>query len=198
MVALFGTLILLPLYMQNVLKLDTLTTGLLLLPGGIVMGVLAPFVGRIYDRFGLRVLLVAGTIITSAVLWSLTQVDENTPIGLLLTAHIVLSFGLALTFTPLFTSALGSLPKSLYSHGSAILGTIQQLAGAVGTAVFISVMSSQAATLMAGGTNQISATASGVQSAFLIGAIVSLLAIPAAFIIQKPADSLDDASFAGH
>src|SRR3712207_3016550 len=54
MMALFGTLILLPIYMQNVLGLDPLATGLLLLPGGLVMGLLAPFVGRAYDRFGDR------------------------------------------------------------------------------------------------------------------------------------------------
>lgn len=63
--------ILLPLYMQNVLGLTVLQSGLLLLPGGFVMGLLAPFVGRTYDKVGPRPLLLAGTVLTSLALWGL-------------------------------------------------------------------------------------------------------------------------------
>ena len=66
MMSLFGTLILVPLYAQTVLGLEALQTGLLLLPGGLIMGLLAPSVGRAYDRFGPRPLLVPGAIIVSA------------------------------------------------------------------------------------------------------------------------------------
>ncbi len=68
MMALFGALILLPLYLQNVRGIDILTTGLLLLPGGLVMGVLSPFVGRIYDRIGPRVLVISGATVVAAAL----------------------------------------------------------------------------------------------------------------------------------
>ncbi len=186
MVVLFGVIILLPIYMQNVVGLDVLTTGMLLLPGGLAMGLLAPTVGRIYDRIGPTALLTTGSVIVSAALWFMTLFTQTTPIWWVLAAHITLSLGLALLFTPLFTAGLGSLKPELYSHGSAIVGTVQQLAGAAGTALFVTVMSAQAATLAIAGAPEVSALASGVRLAFLVGAIISLLAVPAAFMVRTP------------
>jgi len=186
MLALFGTIILLPLYMQNVLGMSALASGLLLLPGGLTMGLLSPFVGRIFDRRGPTVLLVPGAILVSAAFWTMTTMGQTTEPWMLMIAHIGMSMGLALLFTPLFTAGLGSLKPSLYSHGSAVVGTVQQLAGAAGTALFIAVMSSQSAALMAQGVSEVSATASGIRGAFLCGAIISLFAIPAAFLVRRP------------
>jgi len=184
--ALFGTLILLPIYVQNVLGLDTLQTGLLLLPGGLVMGLLAPFVGRLYDRHGPLPLIVPGSIIVSVVLWGMTLLNEQTSPYWLLAAHVTLSVGLSLMFTPLFTSALGSLPRPLYSHGSAMIGTIQQLAGAAGTALFVALMSMTAGSLVSNGIDTVIATAAGIHIAFIWGAAISMLAIIAAFFVRKP------------
>ncbi|MDJ0348741.1 DHA2 family efflux MFS transporter permease subunit [Cryobacterium sp. PH29-G1] len=186
MLALFGTIILLPLYMQNVLGMTALASGLLLLPGGLTMGLLAPFVGRIYDRRGTTILLVPGSILVSAAFWAMTMLAQTTPPWMLMLAHITMSAGLALLFTPLFSAGLGSLKPSLYSHGSAVVGTVQQLAGAAGTALFIAVMTSQSADLMAQGVSEVSAIASGIRGAFLCGAIISLVAIPAAFLVRRP------------
>ena len=190
---LFGTIILLPLFMQRALGLDTLQSGLVLLPGSLLMGLCGPLVGRAYDRLGPRPLVVPGIAIVSAVLWSLTQVTETTPTALLVAAHMTLSFGLALTFTPLFTSSLGSVPPRLYSHGSAILGTVQQVSGAIGTAVFVTLMASGAATLVADGVPETAATAAGVRDAFLVGAIVSLGAVVLSFFVRRPDETTPDA-----
>ncbi|WP_432264421.1 MDR family MFS transporter [Arthrobacter crystallopoietes] len=189
MAALFGTIILLPIYMQQVLELEPFQIGLMLLPGGLLMGLLAPFVGRLYDRFGPTVLLVPGTMLVSAVLWFLSTLTENTSPFTLLAAHIVLSIGLALLFTPLFTAGLGAVKPELYSHGSAIIGTVQQVAGAVGTALFVTVMSIQSAALAADGSAATVAVAGGVRAAFLAGAIISVFAVAAAFFVRKPADN---------
>lgn len=186
MVVLFGVIILLPIYMQNVLGLDVLTTGMLLLPGGLTMGLLAPTVGRIYDRIGPTALLTTGSIIVSIVLWYMTMFTQTTSVWWVLAAHITLSLGLALLFTPVFSAGLGSLKPELYSHGSAIVGTVQQLAGAAGATLFVTVMSAQAATLAIGGMSEVSSLASGIRLAFLVGAIISLLAIPAAFLVRTP------------
>jgi DHA2 family lincomycin resistance protein-like MFS transporter len=191
MIALFGTIIVLPIYVQTVLGLDPLATGLLLLPGGLLMGLLGPVVGRIYDRRGPTVLVVPGSIIVSAVFWGMTLLGQNTPVLFVLLAHFGLSIGLALLFTPLFTSSLGALKPSLYSHGSATIGTVQQLAGAAGTALFITVMTAQSVTLATDGASNVAAMAGGIQSAFLCGAAISLLAIVAAFFVRKPTDMAD-------
>lgn len=186
MMALFGTIILLPIYLQNVVGLDTLQSGLMLLPGGLVMGLLGPVVGRLFDRVGPTVLVVPGTVLVSTVLWGMTLVGQDTPIWALLAGHVVLSIGLALIFTPVFTSSMGSVRKELYSHASAILGSVQQLAGAAGIALFVAVMTIRTALLAASGLDQVEALAGGIRLAFTVGAVISLFAILAAFFIRRP------------
>ncbi|QYO77583.1 multidrug efflux MFS transporter [Devosia salina] len=186
MMALFGTVILLPIYTQNVVGLDTLQTGLLLLPGGLIMGLLGPVVGRLFDRVGPTVLAVPGAILVSAVLWALTMVGQDTSPWALLAGHVVLSVGLALIFTPVFTSSMGSVRMELYSHASAVLGSIQQLAGAAGIALFIALMTIRTAALAAEGVVPVEALAGGIRAAFLVGAIISLFAVVTAFFIRKP------------
>jgi DHA2 family lincomycin resistance protein-like MFS transporter len=185
MMALFGTLILVPIYLQSVLGLEPVQAGLLLLPGGLLMGLAAPFVGRAYDRVGARPLLVPGTIIVAAALWALAfGATESTPAWVILAVHVALSAGLALTFTPLFTSGLGAVVPKLYSHGSAIVGTVQQLAGAAGTTLFVSVMTVGTTALLADGASPVIATAGGVHTAFLYGAVISTLGIVGAFFVR--------------
>ena len=184
MATLVGSIVLLPIYMQTVLHLDPLATGLLLLPGGLLMGLLGPVVGRLYDRFGARALLVPGTTLTSLALWSATLFDVDSPVWLLVAFHLLLSVGLAFVFTPLFTAGLGSVDPRLYSYGSAIFGTTQQLAGAAGVAALVSVLSVRAADLAATGAPIAEQTAGGVHAAFLVAAFVSILAIAGALLIR--------------
>lgn len=198
MMALFGTIILLPIYMQNVLGLDALRTGMLLLPGGLVMGLMAPMVGRWYDKVGPRPLLVPGAIIVSAVLWALTMVGQETSQYAILAGHIIISFGLALLFTPLFTASLSAVPMKLYSHASAIVGTIQQVAGAAGVALFVALMTLQAGNLALEGLGEVAALAGGIRVGFMCGAIISLFSIAAAFFITKPDEQEGGGMHGGH
>ena len=191
MIALFGTIILLPQYTQNVLGLDAFTTGLMLLPGGLLTGLLAPFVGRLYDRIGPRVLVVSGAVVVSATLWGMTLLTAQTPFVVALLAYLALSLGLALLFTPLFTAGLGDVPPHLYSHGSAVVGTIQQLAGGAGIALFITVMSATITRETSHDVAVVTATMHGIHTAFIYGAVISLIAIPLAFFIRKPAQSAE-------
>jgi DHA2 family lincomycin resistance protein-like MFS transporter len=196
MIALFGTIIVLPIYMQNVLGLLPISVGLILLPGGLLMGLLGPVVGRLYDRFDPRLLVLPGSLIVSGVLFGLSMVGQQTPVALLVVAHVSLSVGLALLFTPLFSAGLGALKPHLYSHGSATVGTLQQLAGAAGTALFIAVLAIVAGG--SGGTENVEATAAGVRAAFLCGAIISLSAVVLGFFIRKPEDVSHGHSAGGH
>lgn len=186
MMGMFAALILLPLYMQNVLELSVLESGLLLLPGGLVMGLLAPFVGRAYDKVGPKPVLLPGTVLTSLALWGLALLlDVNSSWVVLLVGHILFSVGLALIFTPLFTSSLGALPKHLYSYGSAIISTVQQVAAAAGTATFVAIMSIAVADSLGGGASEASAYAEGIHTALLLSAPIMSLSIAAAFFVNK-------------
>jgi DHA2 family lincomycin resistance protein-like MFS transporter len=98
----------------------------------------------------------------------------------------VLSIGLAFTFTPLFTASMSSVPPKFYSHASAILGSVQQVAGAAGIALFVAVMSLQTVVGAAAGLSEVDALAAGIRGGFLCGAVVSLLMIVAAFFVKRP------------
>ncbi|NHC21938.1 multidrug efflux MFS transporter [Nocardioides sp. IC4_145] len=187
MMALFGTLILLPIYLQDVLGLTTLETGLVLLPGGLTMGLLAPFVGRLFDRVGPRPLVAPGAAITSVALWSMSMLDTTTGQGTVVAIHVVMSIGLALMFTPLMTSALGSLPPHLYSHGSATVSTLQQVAGAAGTALFVTVMTKRSVSEVSSGASVVDATAAGVHAALFYGGVISAIAVLVALLVRRPA-----------
>jgi DHA2 family lincomycin resistance protein-like MFS transporter len=187
--ALFGVIILLPLYLQNVLGLSTLQTGLLLLPGGLLMGLLGPRIGRIYDRVGPRPLIIPGILIVSTVLWSMTLLSPQTPPSYILAGHVVMSIGFALLFTPLFTTSLSSVKPELYSHGSALLASIQQVAGAAGVALLIALMSARSAKLIAAGAAPIDALTGGIRLSFFAAALLSLVAVACVFLVQRPQTS---------
>ncbi|WP_028661000.1 MDR family MFS transporter [Nocardioides insulae] len=187
--ALFGTIILLPLYLQGVLGLTTLESGLVLLPGGLVMGLIAPFVGRLFDRFGPRPLVIPGAFVVTAALGLLTRLGTDSEVGLIVGIHVLLSLGLGMLMTPLMTSSLGAVPAELYSHASAILNTLQQLAGAAGTALFVTVMTTGATAAAASGLDPVSAQAEGIHEAFLWGSALALVAAALSFLIRRPAPS---------
>jgi DHA2 family lincomycin resistance protein-like MFS transporter len=150
------------------------------------MGLMAPRVGRFYDRYGPKPLLIPGAIIVSAVMWALTMVGPDTsPISILI-GHVAISVGLGLVFTPLFTASLSSVPPQLYSHGSAIGGVVPQVAGAAGVALFVALMSSRSASLAADGLSEVAALTGGIRLAFVVGAILSLLTVAAALFVRKP------------
>jgi DHA2 family lincomycin resistance protein-like MFS transporter len=186
MVVMLGTFILLPYFAQQVLGYGPFATGLITLPGGLVMGLSGPIVGRIYDAQGPRVLLVPGSILVSAGVWMLAGVDASTPMWWLLFSNVVIMLGLSATFTPIMTGAMGSVEPQLYSHASAVIGTFQQVAGAAGTALFVTVMTVVAAGATEQGAGPVDAVTDGVQMAFLIGGLLSLLLIPIAAAVRAP------------
>lgn len=183
MMALFGVVILLPIYLQQLRGLDTLSTGLLLLPGGLVMGLLAPTVGKWFDRVGPLPLTLTGTSLITGVLAAYSFLGADSPVWIVLALHVVLSLGLALLFTPTFTSGLNPLPRHLYSHGSAILSTLQQVAGAAGTALLVAVMA--ATTHAAAELPAQDAAVAGFRAAFLVAAGAGAIAIVLAAFLRN-------------
>ncbi|MEV6322409.1 MDR family MFS transporter [Nocardia sp. NPDC051787] len=181
--AMLGSMILLPLYLQNLRGLSPLATGLLVMPGGLAMGLLGPTVGRLFDRFGGRLLVIPGSIGIAVSLAGFTQVSMTMPYWQLLALHILLMVSLAAAFTPVFTLGLGALPQHLYSHGSSMLGTLQQVAAAFGTALVVTVMSARSTTLVAEGADVINATLDGMRLAFLVSAVLALIVIIMAVLL---------------
>ncbi len=186
MLAMFGTIILLPIYLAQVQGFDAQATGLLMLPGSLLMGLLGPIVGRLYDRIGPTPLVVPAMFVVTAVLWAMTLLGVGTWWPYILIGHLVMSIGFAFLFGPLFTSSLSSVPPHLYSHGSALLGSIQQVAGAAGVALFVALMSAQSASLSAAGAAPMEALSGGIRLAFIVGATIALFALAASFFVRKP------------
>lgn len=185
--AMMGSMILLPLYLQNLRGLSPLETGLLVMPGGLAMGLLGPTVGKLFDKFGGRLLVIPGSIGIAASLAGFTQISMDMPYWQLLGLHILLMVSLAATFTPVFTLGLGALPMHLYSHGSSMLGTIQQVAAAFGTALVVTVMSARSTSLIEEGTPAAVATLDGMRLAFLISATLALVVIAMAVLLPNRA-----------
>ncbi|MGP4102181.1 MDR family MFS transporter [Nonomuraea sp. KM90] len=185
--AMLGSMILLPLYLQSVRGLSALETGLLVMPGGLAMGLLGPTVGRLFDKFGGRVLVIPGAIGIMLALAGFTQVSMTMPYWQILGLHALLMVSLAGTFTPVFTLGLGAVPPRLYSHGSSILSTLQQVAAAFGTALVVTVMSARADALKAEGVTEALANLDGMRLAFIIGAVLSVAVVITALLLPARA-----------
>ncbi|MEO7059302.1 MAG: DHA2 family efflux MFS transporter permease subunit [Lapillicoccus sp.] len=181
--AMMGAMITLPLYLQNVHGYSVLTTGLMMMPGGLAMGLLGPTVGSLFDRYGARPLVIPGAVVLLAGMIGLSQVSTTTPAGWVVSLHVTLSLALAFLFTPLFTVGLSDLPPHLYPHGSAVLGTLQQVAAAAGTAVVITILSTRAASLAASGSDAVSALSGGIRWGFGFGAIIAVVVVVLAFFV---------------
>ncbi|MDN5744620.1 MAG: multidrug efflux MFS transporter [Nocardioidaceae bacterium] len=181
--AFLGSMILLPLYLQDLRGLSELKTGLLVMPGGLAMGLLGPQVGKVYDRLGSRPLVIPGSIAMVGFLFGLSRLGAETPYAALLALHIGLMVSLAMVFTPVFTIGLGDLSPQLYSHGSSLLGTLQQVSGAIGTALLIVIMTNRSEHLVLAGESGVDAYVGGLQWAFAAGAIIGLVVIAMALLL---------------
>ncbi|MBB4684161.1 MDR family MFS transporter [Amycolatopsis jiangsuensis] len=172
--------ILLPLYLQTVLHTSTFVSGLAVLPGGLVLGLLGRPVGALFDRVGARPLVLPGAAAMTVSLWLFTMLGPGSPLIAVIGIHVLLMIGLGLMMTPLMTESLGVLPDHLYSHGSAILSTLQQVAGALGTAVFVTVATVGSANRTAG-----SPDASGLHLSFVVAGCIGVAALAGAWFVRS-------------
>lgn len=187
MMTLFSTMILLPLFLQTALMMTAFKAGLTLMPGGIINGIMAPISGKLFDKFGPRVLVIPGLILVLLAVWLFTGITVETTAGHVVTLHIILLVGISLVMMPAQTTGLNQLPRHLYSHGTAILNTLQQVAGAIGTALFISIMSAGTKNYMEStpNPNPAEGLVAGLQDAFLIGFLIGIIALVLGFFIKR-------------
>lgn len=143
MLSLYGGMILLPIYLQNLRGFSALDSGLLLLPGSLIMGLLGPFAGKLLDTIGLKPLAIFGIAVMTYATWELTKLNMDTPYMTIMGIYVLRSFGMAFIMMPMVTAAINALPGRLGSHGNAFLNTMRQLAGSIGTAILVTVMTTQ-------------------------------------------------------
>ncbi|HDD7507314.1 TPA: DHA2 family efflux MFS transporter permease subunit [Staphylococcus aureus] len=143
MLSLYGGMILLPVYLQNLRGFSALDSGLLLLPGSLIMGLLGPFAGKLLDTIGLKPLAIFGIAVMTYATWELTKLNMDTPYMTIMGIYVLRSFGMAFIMMPMVTAAINALPGRLASHGNAFLNTMRQLAGSIGTAILVTVMTTQ-------------------------------------------------------
>lgn len=180
----FGVVLVLPLVLTAVLGLDTLQMGLFLFPGGAMIAIVSALGGRIYDKVGPKPLAIPGSVIWAASIWFLTTIDENTSVWLVLGTYLVITGTQALMWAPMTTSALGSLPTELYSHGTAAFSTVQQLAGAAGGAILISAFTIGADADQTGALSLAQSIDAG-QAAFTVAAVLALGAVIGTLFVGK-------------
>lgn len=186
-----SSMILLPLYLQIGLGLSALTAGLILMPGGALNGILSPVAGRVYDRFGSKWLFTPGFIIMIIMLWSLSNVTTETTILMAILLHSGLMIGVTFVMMPLQTHGLNALPKNLYPDGTALINTLLQVSGSIGTALAITIMSTSQNNFLKTVTDpsdpsvaSTSLTAS-VQTAFILGIVLAVSGLIMSFFIKQ-------------
>ncbi len=191
MMSLFSTMIMLPLFMQQVLLLTAFASGLALMPGGIINGIMAPVSGLLFDKFGPRVLVIPGIALMCIALWLFMGIEADWTQGRIVFIHVIMMLGMSLVMMPAQTTGLNQLPRHLYPHGTAILNTLQQVAGAIGVALFISIMSSGAKDYMKTSPDPtsplegIQSMVAGLHNAFFIGLCLAILALVISFFIKR-------------
>ncbi|MFB5282901.1 DHA2 family efflux MFS transporter permease subunit [Peribacillus sp. Hz7] len=191
MMTILSSMIMLPLYLQSGLALSAFAAGLVLLPGGILNGFMSPVMGRLFDKYGPRWLVIPGMVIVTIVLWLFSSVSMDTAITFVVALHIFLMIGVSMIMMPAQTNGLNQLPPQFYPDGTAIMNTLQQVAGAIGTAVAITIMSAGQKSYMSNVTNPndplnaVNSLNAGIQDAFVFALIVSVIGLICALFIKR-------------
>jgi EmrB/QacA subfamily drug resistance transporter len=153
--AMFGAMLLLPIYIQNIRGYTALESGLLLLPGALLMGVMSPISGMLFDRFGIRPLAIIGLTITAVTTYQLTKLTDSSSYSHILLIYAVRSFGVSFILMTIMTEGLNALPLKLKGHGTAVSNTMRQVASSFGTALLVTIMTTRTTEHLANYSNNL-------------------------------------------
>ena len=180
-------LVILPMYMQMALLIAAFTTGLILLPGSLLNCLLAPAIGKLFDKYGPKAVITPGTILVAMGYVLYSQFGSGTALWLIVVTHVVMMLGIGAVLASVQTNTLNSLPKQYYPDGIALTQTVQQVAGAVGIAVMVSILSAkQTSYLETVGNEPAQAAASGSSLVFTISLVLALINVVLSFFIKQP------------
>ncbi len=211
--AMFSGMLLLPIYVQTIRGISPLDAGLMLLPGAILMAVMSPINGKLFDKIGGRPLALTGLFITVVTSYYFSQLEMDTTYTHLIILYSLRMFGMSMVMMPVSTNGLNQLPTRYYPHGTAMNNTLQQVSGAIGTALLVTIMSTHAKTrgtelateaaknmtsqptaeAAAALKQQITmqATLDGINYAFFISTFIAGLAFVLAFFIKRATQAED-------
>lgn len=181
-IAMIGGMIILPVFMQTMVGFTALESGLALLPGALIMGLMSPVTGRIFDRYGGKWLAVTGFALVTITGLLFARLSVDTTFTYVAIVNVFRMLGTSMVMMPVTTAALNQLPMRLVPHGTAVNNTLRQVAGSVGTAVLVTVMAmatkDPAEYGMAGMIH-------GANVSFLVAAAISFVGVIGAFFIRN-------------
>lgn len=193
--AMVGAEMVLPLYIQNIRGESAFHSGLMLLPGALVMGLMMPITGAIFDKHGAKRLAISGMLILTAATLPFAFLTAETPIAMIVILYAMRMFGISMVMMPVTTSGMNALPMNLISHGTAVNNTFRQVASSIGTAILISVLTNVTKdnlpaahllkTLPLSYKNQaINATLSGYHAAFYVAVLFGVVGFIITFFLK--------------
>ncbi|MFP5113961.1 DHA2 family efflux MFS transporter permease subunit [Bacillaceae bacterium C204] len=179
-------LVVVPMYMQMALLIAAFTTGLILLPGSLLNCVLAPTIGRLFDKYGPKAVITPGTILVAIGYVFYSQFGTGTALWMIVVTHMVMMLGIGAVLASVQTNTLNSLPRQYYPDGIALTQTIQQVAGAIGIAVMVSIFSAKQTSHLAVMNEPTQAAAAGSSLVFTISLILAVVNVVLSLFIKKP------------
>lgn len=202
--AMVGAEMVLPLYLQEVRHLSPFHSGLTLLPGALLLGVIMPFAGRLFDKYGARWLAIIGMTLLSYGTFNLIYLSESTPLHYVTLFYAIRMIGVALVMMPVQTDGMNSLPNNFISSGTAIFSTTKQLFGSIGTAILVSFLTSAtkkdmpSKKLLASDPSEykvkaLAATLDGYKAAFIVATIFCIVGLLLAFRLNSKKPTIDTA-----
>lgn len=186
-----SAMFILPMFMIRVLEISALKVGLILLPGSILSAVFSPVIGTLFDKFGTKFLVVPGLLLTVASLWFFSSITMASTITLIVILHSCLMIGVLMVWMPSQSNGLNQLPAEMYPDGTAIMTTLQQIAGALGLAVAVSVMTSGVASFMkdvpnpSDPANTKLALIAGMQNALLFAMLIAVAGLVLGVFVRR-------------
>jgi MFS transporter, DHA2 family, lincomycin resistance protein len=180
-------LVILPMYMQMALLIAAFTTGLILLPGSLLNCILAPTIGLLFDKYGPKAVITPGTILVAIGYGLFSQFGTDTALWMIVVTFIVMMLGIGAVLASVQTNTLNSLPRQYYPDGIAITQTIQQVAGAVGIAVMVSILSAKQNSYLGAIANEpTQAAAAGSSLVFKISLLLAVINVVLSLFIKSP------------
>ncbi|WP_307728907.1 MFS transporter [Alkalicoccobacillus plakortidis] len=140
---LFSSMILVPIYFIDLRGIPSFDAGLMMVPGAIMLALTSPIVGRLFDKYGGRILALIGLSIITITSYYFSQLTFETSYLHLVVLNTIRMLGISMVMMPVATTGFNQLPKQYYSHGTAMSNTFQQVSGAIGTALLVTIMSNR-------------------------------------------------------